>query len=93
MINHTTAAPLFFILSNERRLKVVLALKESLGGASISFMSPILDIPEPQLSSLCTELVDSGFVTRGRAGRHVLFKLNQELLNQLAALIGEEKCT
>jgi DNA-binding transcriptional ArsR family regulator len=84
------AAPLFSLLGNERRLKVVLALRDSPGGASITVMSPILDIPEPQLSDLCSELVKNGLATRGRAGRHVLFRLNQELLNQLAALICEE---
>lgn len=89
-MNPSTAAPLFFLLGNERRLKLVLALRESPGGASISVMSPILDIPEPQLSDLCGELVKSGLATRGRAGRHVLFKLNQELLNQLATMIREE---
>lgn len=84
----SAAAPLFSTLGNERRLRVVLALLDCVGGASPSVLSPILDIPEPQLSDLLADLLKHGLVSRARAGRHVLFRLNTQLLTQLATLIA-----
>ena len=78
------------MLSNERRLRVVLALRDCPGGSSASVMSPILDIPEAQLTDLLSELASVGLCRKGRAGRYMLYQINQELLDKLAQLIHEE---
>lgn len=88
-LDPASAAPLFSLLGNERRLRVLLALRDTPGGASPSVLSPILDIPPPQLSDLCNELLRAGLVLKGRGGRYVLFISNEDLLSKLAKLISE----
>lgn len=82
-----TASTLFTLLANERRLAILLSLRDTPRGNTPSVLSTVLDIPLPNVSQHLAELMSGGLIKRGRSGRYVFYAPNSEVIVTLGRLL------
>lgn len=81
--------PIFKLLSDETRLRVMAILKET--PMCVCELVGVLEVPQPKISKILSKLRDMDLVEDTRVEKFVFYKLkaDNELLNHVLAYIDE----